>query len=372
MRTHKLVRDRLGPWISERLGAPSSVLGIAAPTGAGFSAETLLLDVKVAETTRGFVVRFENAPQSSLFMNPDIGFQFRMLEALADAGGPPTPEPVGLEDDEAILGARFTVVVRLPGRAVHQNPNYNVGGWVKALTAEERTMMWSDAIAAMARLHKLTPAPRFAFLDQPQLGADSIAQALASLQRYYDWVRRGKLHPLVEIAMNRLERDRPSGIEDSVLWGDAHVSNMLFDGGRVSGVLDWEVASIGPREYDLAWWLYFQDLQSRGLGHALLPGIPDRGQTLQLYEEASGRKLRHFAYYELLAHTRIAILSMRSVYRQVDIGAIPEDTKATTHNPGAKVLAETLGEPPPEVGEDFAAYLAAVIGRKNNPTPSSQ
>jgi hypothetical protein len=69
-------------------------------------------------------------------------------------------------------------------------------------------------------------------------------------------------------------------------------------------------------------------------------------------------------YYELLAHTRNAIMSMRSVNRQVEFGSLHPDTTAITHNPVSRMLALKLGVEPPHVGEDYARYLAAVLAQK--------
>ena len=42
----------------------------------------------------------------------------------------------------------------------------------------------------------------------------------------------------------------------SLCWGDARIGNMLFHDDRsVASVLDWEMATIGPAEMDLAWYL---------------------------------------------------------------------------------------------------------------------
>ncbi len=41
---------------------------------------------------------------------------------------------------------------------------------------------------------------------------------------------------------------------------------MMFRDFEVVAVLDWEMASLGPPEVDLAWFLFFERFFSEGLG----------------------------------------------------------------------------------------------------------
>ena len=38
-------------------------------------------------------------------------------------------------------------------------------------------------------------------------------------------------------------------------WGDARIGNMIFRDGRCVAVLDWEMATLGPPQMDLGWFL---------------------------------------------------------------------------------------------------------------------
>ena len=50
-------------------------------------------------------------------------------------------------------------------------------------------------------------------------------------------------------------------------WGDARIGNMLYVDFEPVAVLDWEMATVGPREVDLAWMIFldtfFDDLAER-------------------------------------------------------------------------------------------------------------
>jgi aminoglycoside phosphotransferase (APT) family kinase protein len=136
---------------------------------------------------------------------------------------------------------------------------------------------------------------------------------------------------------------------------------MLFGAdGNVSGVIDWEMATLGPPEADLAWWLFFDDLFSTGMGVPRLAGLPDRAACIGIYEKALGRRVKNLDYYALLAAFRMAIIGMRSVDRQIKRGYLPATTTARENAPIVRLLAQLLGEPLPEVGKDFHEFMGTL------------
>ena len=154
-----------------------------------------------------------------------------------------------------------------------------------------------------------------------------------------------------------MPRDAAVGL----LWGDPQSSNFLFGpDGSVTGVIDWEMATLGPPEVDLAWWLFFDDLFSTGMGVPRLGGLPDRAACISLYEAALGRRVQGLEYYSLLAAFRMAIIGMRSVDRQIQRGFVPATTTARENAPIVRLLAGMLGEPLPEVGADFHQYMGTL------------
>ena len=66
---------------------------------------------------------------------------------------------------------------------------------------------------------------------------------------------------------------------------------MMFEDFAPVAVLDWEMASVGPREIDLGWMIYihrfFQDLVE-DLGLPGMPHILRRDTVAELYESMTG------------------------------------------------------------------------------------
>jgi aminoglycoside phosphotransferase (APT) family kinase protein len=250
---------------------------------------------------------------------------------------------------------------QLPGRILPQSPNYNKEGWLADMSAATQARVWRDCLEMLARIHRLPVSRHFDFLDRPQRGRTPFDQYLDWIEEWYQWARAGRPHRVTDIAIEYLKANRPADAQVSLLWGDPQPTNLLFlPDGSLSGVIDWEMAVLGPPEADLAWWLFFDDLFSRGMGVPRLAGLPERAVCIQWYEAALGRPVQNLAYYDVLAAFRMAIVGMRSADRQIQRGRIPVTTTARENAPIVRLLAGLLGEPLPEVGADFANLMAAL------------
>ncbi len=125
-----------------------------------------------------------------------------------------------------------------------------------------------------------------------------------------------------------------------LLWGDVRLGNVIFGDDLVPrAVLDWDMASIGAAEHDVAW---FTTLEStmRSLFDTHLAGFPDRDGTIAQYEHLSGRALEDFGWYETLALLRSTAILTRIGYLHRDAG-LPSPLPIE-HNPLLDVLAARI------------------------------
>src|SRR5208283_5775695 len=87
--------------------------------------------------------------------------------------------------------------------------------------------------------------------------------------------------------------------------------NLVFDARRrVTAVLDWDLASLGPPEMDLGWYLGLDAMMTALFGEAL-PGFPSRDESIARYERASGRLVRDLAWHEVFALVRALAINDR-------------------------------------------------------------
>ena len=96
-----------------------------------------------------------------------------------------------------------------------------------------------------------------------------------------------------------------------------------------------------------------------GFGAPRLSAVPDREQSIAIYEAAAGRKVIDIEYFEILALLKLAIISTRGMDRQTRLGKIPTRSTAYLNNLITAQLTIMLGLHAREVGEDFFELLKA-------------
>ena len=94
---------------------------------------------------------------------------------------------------------------------------------------------------------------------------------------------------------------------------------------EVAAVLDWEIAYIGDHEADLAWMLFVDWACSEYEGVPRLHGTPTREETVDRYEQLSGRTLRNLRYNEVLAAVELGIPISRLETRLRNEGPLTGD-----------------------------------------------
>ncbi len=359
----KTVHDRLTEWLART--KPSwnglTVAPMDVVLGSGFSAEIFFVDVEYTEDGhhqhRTLVVRRQ--PQTfEVVFESDLKLQANMMAALDARGDLPVPAWVGMEDDATILGAPFLVMGRVEGQAATQRPNYNVEGWLTERSPAERMTHFTNALTALAKLHEVDWRDGFTFLNRPDRGAAGLEQYLGYLVDWHAARGQGRKLPIVDTAMQWVLENRPDNTDTCVLWGDPTPSNVMWrPDGSVAALIDWELAALGPRELDLAWWLYFDDLFSRRFGVTRLEGLPTRDETVAIYEKAAGRKVGNLDYYDVVVALRMALVAVGAFDRQVSLGNIAATNTSADNNLMTLYIAEKLGLPLPELGSDFRDFM---------------
>jgi aminoglycoside phosphotransferase (APT) family kinase protein len=358
LRTNTALRD----WLSEKLSGFDNVeISDAERPSAGMSAETVLLQVhggKDGARRRLDLVLRRQLEGQDLFLNPDLRWQYEVMQAMARQPAVPVPQVIGLESDPTILGSPFFVMKRVEGRVLPQRPNYNLSSWLADLPAAGQHRVWLSCVEAIALVHQVDWTKGFAFMASFDEGAPGLDQHLNHLARWLAWASEGREQPVAQAALEWLQYNRPENASVQVLWGDPTPANTLFgEDLEVNALLDWEMACLGPGEMDLAWFLMMDSFYSSLRGVPRLARLPDRSQIIAAYELAAGRKTEHLEYYEILALLRFAIIMIRASARYTARWPDP-DFNAHTHNPLTAEMARRLGLPIPQSGPDWDRLMS--------------
>jgi len=235
------------------------------PMAGGGSRAMYALDVDTPAGAVELVVRQEAG--AGPYSGTVLGSLDREATVYRSLGGHgvPMPELVAMSDD-----GRTLVATRVPG----SNDFHGIAD------ADEQQAVRRDFLETLARLHHLDPAA----LDLESLGpaGDSRhhTRAWVGLWRslFESHVRRPV--PLLRFAFGWLDEHAPATERPPVVChGDVGPGNFLFETGRVTGLLDWELCHLGDPHDDLGM------LALRG--HQL-NGFGDLNEDLRHYQAVSG------------------------------------------------------------------------------------
>ena len=318
--TTRVDADNLPSDLEQRLrvklaGAGSATVENWSPCEAGFSTETFLFDlVGMERRTTPWPLVFRRPPEVPLFPDYDLLRQARVMDALKQTEIQ-AAEPVLLDRDGGALGTPFFVMEQVSSiGTVSSMPSYHEAGIYAETDEAGRRRMWDGLVGTMAKIHRL---------DWQGLGLDWMTSApqnplepmVAYIEKVLPWAHAEHGPQLAE-AVKFLRREMYQPEHVSLCWGDARLSNLLFDADlNVAAVLDWETSFIGDHEADLAWALFIDWASSTQQGVARAPGSPEREDLIECYERAVGWKVNNLRYNEVLAATFLAIPVLRLAVR---------------------------------------------------------
>lgn len=345
---HGELGGTLAQWCAKKLDVAEipTISGLNTNAVNGMSSDTMLFDMSwgpVGNQQSGrFVVRIApDATQVPVFPRYDLGKQFRTMATVAATTSVAIPKVWWNEDDPSVLGRPFFVMSQVDGQVPPDVLPYTFGdNWVYDASIAELTHMQHAMIDVLAKLHAIDDAPRrFAELELATSGPTPLARHLADIVDWYQWTLAGNpASSLIEKALNVLNETLPTDPGETVLsWGDARIGNVLFADFTPAGVLDWEMAVLGPRELDVAWLTYshrvFQDL-AVSLGAPGMPEFLATNDVVTAYSERTGHTIRSFDWHLLFAATRWAIVFLRTGARQAAIEGttLAEDGNDLLHN----------------------------------------
>jgi aminoglycoside phosphotransferase (APT) family kinase protein len=346
-RAPDVLQARLQEWLRGR-HADAVVDDVAATSANGMSSDTLLFDATWAGEQHALVARLApDAEDVPVFPSYDLTRQFDLIRAVGEQTDVPVPTMFMNEPSPEPLGVPFFVMARVDGEVPPDVMPYNFGdSWLYAATPQQQRALQDSTTDLLAELHTM-PAPAFLRFDAP--GDTALRRHLAHTRAWYDFAAAdtGRSR-LVDQLFDWLEHHWPDESDAVLSWGDARIGNVIYRDFRPVAVLDWEMAGVGPRELDLAWFIHahrvFEDLATM-LG---LPGMPDfmrRDDVVARYAAVSGYEPRDLDWYETYAGLQWAIVYLRTGARQVRFGEreMPADPDELLYNrePLTRMLAGT-------------------------------
>lgn len=332
------VGERIAAWMSTTVadGGDVDITDLDAPAETGHSSETIMFTAAWTASDgphrERFVLRTKPTGDT-VFPEYDLELQWVTMQRVAATGAAPVPTLRWLETDDSHLGSQFLVMDLVEGRVPPDRLPYTMQGWLLESDPADQRRLHTATYDTMAALHAIDwRAAGLDVLDAPRWGATGLDQQLGFYRHFLDWGAHSP-QPDLEGARDWLAANRPSPEPPTALnWGDARVGNMIYEDYRPVAVIDWEMATLGPREVDLAWSCLLERFFSEFLGVDNLPGFMNQDEVIAHYESVSGYEVTDFEWYLIFGAYRYAVVMMRIIQAEqeagIDTGFTVEDNLA--------------------------------------------
>jgi aminoglycoside phosphotransferase (APT) family kinase protein len=320
------VAGPLGRFVHAHYGASAAVDGLAAME-AGHAGLTFGFRV-VASGDAGVLARLVlklAPPGVRRAGNTDVFRQAPLLRALRRARLP-VPDVPWAGADDAWFGTPFVMMEWLPGSPFFVwQPDARFDRSPDAVAP-----LWLQCIDALVQLHRFDWQRELPDWERPTPLHDEIVRWDGILAKAPEaaWLDAGQR------VRERLLAERPESPPPALVHGDYQPGNVLYDGGRLAGVIDWELASIGSALLDVGWLMMLADRASWPSDWRPLCPLTPEAIAVRY-----GAEPRAVAWWRALAGYRLGAISCLNVH---------------LHRSGRR---------PDAVWERFAAAIPALFAR---------
>lgn len=250
----------------------------------------------------------------------DMGREYRILSRIHEAF-PYAPKPLLFCADRSVLGEEFYLMERLRGVILRRDLPPGM-----ALSPAQATALCRNLVDVHAELHAIDPeAAGLGELGRPE---GYVARQVAGWSERYRAARTEDV-PDNEALMAWLAAHQPAdAARGAIIHNDYKLDNVVLeetaDGWRISGVLDWEMATIGDPLMDLgaslAYWVQADDpepLRQIRMLPTDLPGMMRRAELVDYYCARTGLAPARFDFYYVYGLFRLAVIVQQIYYRFV-------------------------------------------------------
>jgi aminoglycoside phosphotransferase (APT) family kinase protein len=250
----------------------------------------------------------------------DMKREYRVLAALADTAVP-VPRPLALCEDASVNDAPFYVMEFRDGVVLQDRvPD----GFLRG--PEDGRRISQALVDTLATLHAVDyRAVGLADFGRPD---GYLARQVERWSKQWEANRTAPL-PEIEALLARLARALPASPPATIVHGDYRLGNMALDRndpGRIAAIFDWEMATLGDPLADLGYTLiYWTEAGEQAAGGVeatavtARPGFFTRAELIEAYAKASGRDLSAIDFYQVLALTKLAVIS-EGIYKRFTLG----------------------------------------------------
>lgn len=247
----------------------------------------------------------------------DMAREFRIIAAVGATSVPVAPV-LGLCEDVNVNGAPFYVMGFVDGVVL------DAPGKADLLPVQLRGPASEHLVDVLADLHAV---------DIDAVGLGDLAKRTGYVERQVRrWTAQWEQSktrdlPAIDEVARRLAAELPEQRDTVIAHGDYRFGNCLTDveQGRIAGVLDWELCTLGDPLADLGYLgVYWSDPGERPKRHndpSGAEGFPSYRELVERYARTTGRDVSGIDYYVAFSSWRLAVIS-EGVYARYLHGAM--------------------------------------------------
>jgi aminoglycoside phosphotransferase (APT) family kinase protein len=245
----------------------------------------------------------------------DMGREFTVLTKLWPVYDR-APRPYAYEPTGDVLGAPFYLMERRHGVVLRKEVPADVAGDLPRIRR-----ICEHLVDALVDLHAV---------DYAAAGLSDFGKPIGYIERQVTgWTKRYTDSqtdeiPSVNEAAAWLASHLPAEVAPALIHNDFKFDNVIFEPNleRITGVLDWEMATVGDPLMDLgtslSYWVEAGDPQTfyqLPFGPTAKPGMMTRMQFAERYLERSGRQATNLVFYYAFGLFKTAVVLQQIYYR---------------------------------------------------------
>jgi aminoglycoside phosphotransferase (APT) family kinase protein len=250
---------------------------------------------------------------------------------------PLAPKPFVYCEDPTIMDKHFYVMEKKQGIVLDGQLPTTFGG-----SEQAGPLISTNMIDTLIQLQSI---------DYKQAGLAKLGKPEGYLERQVNgWMHRYELsktdaYSHVDELEKWLKAKRPSTSDVTIVHNDFKLNNLVLDEkdpGKTTGVLDWELATIGDPLTDIgstvAYWGQSDD-PDIGINFVSdQPGFYSRREFVEAYATKSGRDVSDISYYVAFGFYKLGVI-LQQIYYRWKIGEL-EDNRFETLNVAVSNLFE--------------------------------
>lgn len=312
-------------------GPDARMIGLE-PLPGGVSSLTFRSEIELPVANSRPVVVKVAPPGLAPVRHRDVLRQARLLKLLAaharrdPAGGIPVPDVVFEQDGDP----PFFVMDRLPGVA-EEPATGDPEPPPEPAVVRARALAAAQVLARMQRI----PLGELGLADEDRVTVENELERWVALMETID----DDLCPGHEELRRELQRSIPDLVAPVLLHGDYRLGNLLFREHELSGVIDWEIWSVGDPRTDLAWLMMntrpaHRLLATRSPGAvAAERGMPSSDEVLAEHQAHGGPEAEALGWFVACCYYKTA----------ATLGAVAKrNRRAGRDDPDRLVLRDSL------------------------------